>query len=188
MSDHVAAAAETREAGLTLHPLLATKVNFASAQNGVAVIKRLGIENGRAEPVENIRLTLSANPAILREKTWTIDRIPPGTTLQLTDLETPLDTTLLGGLDEAEFGQIEFRLTAQDEGDVTQSHRIEMLARDEWGGLAEMDNILAAFVSPTGASLPPSRPTLPVARCALPRAGTTGRGTSQPTRASIVSA
>lgn len=148
MSDDITGASETQEAGLSLHPLLATKVNFATAQNGVAVIKRLGIENGRAEPIENIRLTLSANPAILREKTWTIDRIPAGTTLQLTDLETPLDTTLLGGLDEAEFGQIEFRLTVQGEEEATQSHRIEMLARDEWGGLAEMDNILAAFVSP----------------------------------------
>ncbi|PWL16429.1 DNA helicase [Falsochrobactrum shanghaiense] len=133
---------------LILHPALATKVNFASAQNGLAVIKRLGIENCRSEPVETVRLTLSANPAIFREKTWVIDRIAAGTTLQLGDLETALDTALLGGLDEAEFGQLEFRLSVKGAEDVTSTHRIEMLARDEWGGLTEMDNILAAFVSP----------------------------------------
>ncbi|HQU69964.1 MAG TPA: DUF3320 domain-containing protein [Albidovulum sp.] len=148
MPDDILPATETGKAGLILNPVLATKVNFATAQNGVAVIKRLGIENGGAEPFENVRLTLSANPAIVREKTWTIDRIPAGTTLHLNDLETPLDTALLGGLDEAEIGQIKFRLAAQGEDDVISPHRIEMLARDEWGGLAEMDNILAAFVSP----------------------------------------
>lgn len=48
-------------------------------------------------------------------------------------LETPLDNALLGGLDEAEIGQLEFRLVARDADDITLSHRIEMLARDEWG-------------------------------------------------------
>ncbi|SIR12987.1 Protein of unknown function [Paracoccus thiocyanatus] len=51
-------------------------------------------------------------------------------------------------MDEAEIGQLEFRLSVKGAEDVTFTHRIEMLARDEWGGLAEMDNILAAFVSP----------------------------------------
>lgn len=148
MPDDMPAVTETEKPGLILHPLLATKVNFATAQNGVAVIKRLSIENARAESAENIRLTLSASPAILRGKTWSIDRISAGTTLHLTDLETPLDTALLGGLDEAEVGQIEFHLTAQGVDDTTYSYLIEMLARDEWGGLAEMENILAAFVSP----------------------------------------
>ncbi|WP_291237599.1 DUF3320 domain-containing protein [Gemmobacter sp.] len=133
---------------MILHPVLAARVNFATAQNGVAIIKRLGIENFGPDPVENIRLTLSANPAILREKTWTIDRIPAGTTLQLGDLETPLDTVLLSGLDEAEIGQLELRLTARGLEETTHPYPIEMLARDEWGGLAEMENILAAFVSP----------------------------------------
>ncbi len=136
------------DAPLVLHPQLATKVNFATAQNGVVVIRRLGIENPGVDPVQNLRLTLSASPAILREKTWVIDRIAPETTLQLGDLETPLDTALLAGLDEAEFGQLDFRLSAEGREDVVLTHRIEMLARDEWGGLAEMDNILAAFVSP----------------------------------------
>ena len=148
MPEDMPAMTEMGKPRLTLHPALATKVNFATAQNGVAVIKRLGIENCSAEPVESIRLTLSANPAILREKIWTIDRIPAGTTLHLNDLETTLDTALLGGLDEAEIGQIELRLTAQGVDVTTHTHPIEMLARDEWGGLAEMDNILAAFVSP----------------------------------------
>lgn len=152
MSDETIAALPTEElqtpAALVLHPVLASKVNFATAQNGVAVVKRLGIENIGTEPANGIRLTLCARPGILREKTWTIDRIAGGTTLLLTDLETQLDTALLGGLDEAEIGQLEFRLSAEGIAETIATHPIEMLARDEWGGLAEMDNILAAFVSP----------------------------------------
>lgn len=136
------------DSGAILHAGLATKVNFASAQNGVAVLKRLGIENTGPEALEGLRLTLTARPAILREKTWTIDRIAPGTTVALRDLETQCDTPRLAGLDEAEIGQIELRLSVPGRADVTSTHRIEMLARDEWGGLAEMDNVLAAFVSP----------------------------------------
>ncbi|WP_347138260.1 DUF3320 domain-containing protein [Paracoccus sp. SSK6] len=133
---------------LALHPVLAAKVNFATAQNGVAVVKGLEIGNTGTEPVRDIRLTLSASPAILREKTWAVDRIAPGATVQLTDLETPLDTAMLAGLDEAEIGLLHFRLSAEGLEEAETTHRIEMLARDEWGGLAEMDNILAAFVSP----------------------------------------
>lgn len=142
------ATATEKTAGLGMHPVVATKVNFATAQNGVAIVKRLTIENPSPDAVENIRLVLSAAPAILREKTWTIDRIPAGATLQLSDLETPLDTALLAGLDEAEVGQITFQLTADGVESQRSTHPIEMLARDEWGGLVEMDNILAAFVSP----------------------------------------
>ncbi|RRH73823.1 DUF3320 domain-containing protein [Falsigemmobacter faecalis] len=148
MPDDLHAIARADTPGLILHPVLATKVNFATAQNGVAVIKRLSIENPGPDPVAGLRLTLTASPAIFREKTWTIDRIAAGTTLNLSDLETPLDNALLGGLDEAEIGQIAFRLSAAGLEEVTAPHPIEMLARDEWGGLAEMDNILAAFVSP----------------------------------------
>ena len=61
-----------------LHAALPTKVNFATAQNGVAAIKQLGIENAGTEMIERVRLTLSARPALLRDKTWTIDRIAAG--------------------------------------------------------------------------------------------------------------
>lgn len=133
---------------LSLELSLARKVNFASAQNGVAVVKRISVHNSGAQAVEGVELSLTASPAILRPKTWRMDRIAAGGSVSLTDLDTPLDNAILGGLDEAEIGQLEFRLSAKDVEQQVETHRIELLARDEWGGLAEMDNILAAFVSP----------------------------------------
>ena len=61
--------------GLVLHISAAAKVNLATAQNGVAVIKDLRIENLGPDAVEGRRLRLTARPAILREKTWVIERI-----------------------------------------------------------------------------------------------------------------
>lgn len=133
---------------VVLKAVLAGKVNFASAQNGVSVLRSLRLVNEGTAAAVNVTLGLSATPAILRDKTWRIDRIAAGAGIDLGDLETPLDTAILGGLDEAEIGQINFQISI--DGQVTDQtrHRIELLARDEWGGLAEMENILAAFVSP----------------------------------------
>ncbi|HWL55816.1 MAG TPA: DUF4011 domain-containing protein [Paracoccus sp. (in: a-proteobacteria)] len=124
------------------------KVNFACSQNGTPVLRGLRITNTGEVAARDVILTLTASPAILRDKEWRIDEIAPGAEVSLTDLDTPLDTQLLGGLDEAEIGQLSFRLTVGE--DVAEELRqpIELLARDEWGGLAEMESILAAFVSP----------------------------------------
>lgn len=131
----------------TIHTVVARKVNFASAQNGAAVIKELRVHNPGPAALERVEVELTATPAILRPKVWRIDRIAPGTTVTIADLDTPLDPAILGGLDEAELGQLSLRLTAPGH-DVTQTHAVELLARDEWGGLTEMDTLLAAFVSP----------------------------------------
>lgn len=109
-----------------VHLSAAAKVNFASAQNGVAVIKDLRIENHGPVALEGVRLNLTARPAILREKTWVIDRIAAGGSVRISDLETALDPVMLGGLDEAEFGQLAFHLSADGLDDVTIMHPIEM--------------------------------------------------------------
>ncbi|MTH77047.1 DUF3320 domain-containing protein [Paracoccus aestuariivivens] len=133
---------------LSLMVVLRKKINFASSQNGVSVLREVRIANGGGVAASDVTLHLSASPAVLRERTWKIDRIAPGAEVSLTDLDTPLDTAILGGLNEAEFGRIDLRLAIGGETVAESSERIELLARDEWGGLSEMENIVAAFVSP----------------------------------------
>ncbi len=125
-----------------------SKVNFASAQNDVAIIQRLAIDNPTDEPLVDVRVTLRAAPSIVREKIWSVDRIAPSSELPLRDLSTPLDIERLAGLDEAEIGEVEFRVEAQGTETIVEKCRIELLARDEWGGVGDMAQILAAFVSP----------------------------------------
>ena len=131
---------------LSYHAL--QRVNCASAQNDVAVIRRLAIENPTKEALTDVRITLRAAPSIIREKTWTLDRIAPESEFEVRDISTPLDIEGLAGLDEAEVGELEFRVEADGLETIVEKSRIELLARDEWGGVRDMAQILAAFVSP----------------------------------------
>ena len=124
------------------------RVNFASAQNDVAIIEGITVENPTDEALTDIRITLRAAPPVIREKTWTIDRVAPESHLSVRDISTPLDIERLKGLDEAEIGELEFRMEAQGFQTIVEKRRIELLARDEWGGVRDMAQILAAFVSP----------------------------------------
>ena len=124
------------------------RVNFACAQNDVSIIERLVIDNRTENALTDVRITLRAAPSIIREKIWTVDRITQDTELEVRDLATPLDFERLAGLDEAEIGELEFRVEAQGRPTIVEKSRIELLARDEWGGLRDMAQILAAFVSP----------------------------------------
>ena len=143
---------ETREhtepANVSLQHRALRRVNFASAQNDVAIVEEITVQNPTEEALTDIRVTLRASPPIIREKTWTIDRVAPESDLSVSDLSTPLDIERLQGLDEAEMGELEFRMEAQGLETIVEKRRIELLARDEWGGVGDMAQILAAFVSP----------------------------------------
>ena len=149
---------ETRDehiepANVSLRHRALRRVNFASAQNDVAIVEEITVHNPTDEALTDIRVTLRAAPPIIREKTWTIDRVAPGSDLSVRDLSTPLDIERLQGLDEAEMGELEFRMEAQGLETIVEKPRIELLARDEWGGVGDMAQILAAFVSPNDAAV-----------------------------------
>ncbi|PWR17605.1 DUF3320 domain-containing protein [Zavarzinia compransoris] len=133
---------------LVLTAMVVQRVNFASAQNGVGVLKTISLRNGGDTPIEGISVVLSCQPPVLRPREWRVDRIAPSTEVPLRDLATPLDMALLYGLNEAEIGTLDLTVRQGNETILHEERRIELLARDEWGGLPEMDEILAAFVSP----------------------------------------
>lgn len=127
------------------------RVNFASAQNDVGAVRKLTRKNNTQESLDDLTITLTANPPVIREKTWKIDRLAPESEITIRDLSTPLDIGRLAGLNEAEIGELRFVVDSPD-GRLAEEHRrLELLARDEWGGVGDMAQILAAFVSPNDA-------------------------------------
>ena len=125
------------------------RVNFASAQNDVAVIKSLTlVNNSETEPVSRVVVTAKSDPPIFREKSWTLDRIPAEGEVAIRDLSLPLDMQRLGGLTEAEKGTLTIEVLVEGEVALTHKRTLDMLARDEWGGTPDMAQLLAAFVSP----------------------------------------
>ncbi|QAX28839.1 DUF3320 domain-containing protein [Leisingera sp. NJS204] len=143
----------TVEEGQNLRVAFSTtdKVNFSSAQNGVSILRKITLINGTDAPLENLAISIESSPSVIKPKTWTMDRLGPGEERNLSDLETPLNDTLLSGLNEAEFGQLTLKVSANDTELFREERRIEMLARDEWGGIGDMAHLLAAYVSPNDA-------------------------------------
>ena len=143
-----APAPSRKQTKLRIEWVCAGRVNFASAQNNAAVIKSLSIANGTETTRSNIKVTLTSSPPVFKPKTWVIDQLAPDQDYALQDLNLPLDHIKLGGLNEAETGRITVSVETDAGIQAEISQDIDLLARDEWGGVADMAGILAAFVSP----------------------------------------
>lgn len=127
---------------------IAGSFTYASYQNAIPVVRSIRIENVGGRQHENVRIDLTSSPAFLRAKSWTVDRLLPGDSLPLGDRKVDLDADYLAGLNEAERGEITLRLSAG--GALLDERRfpVRLLARDEWGGVADMAQLLPAFVMP----------------------------------------
>ena len=61
---------------VTIHSEMAEKLNFACHQSAFAFLRELRVENNDSQRrLEDVRVTLSCNPAFLKPKSWTLDRI-----------------------------------------------------------------------------------------------------------------
>lgn len=125
-----------------------TKTTFAAAQNYIPILRRIAVSNESEQPFNKLRLTMHPHPAFCKSKEWAIDRLPALDDIEINDLQVTLDFAVLDRLNEAEHGQLTFRLFDDEKLLDEQIVPIELLARDEWGGSTEMSQILAAFVSP----------------------------------------
>jgi len=128
-------------------------LNFASWQNSVPFLKSIEIRNSTSEPLTNVRLTIDATPDFLRPKSWHIERIAAGEIFSILDRNVDLDSAFLTGLNEAERCTVRFRLLQPGEILAEESRDIRLLARDEWGGMPSMAELLPAFVLPNDPAL-----------------------------------
>ncbi|MCY4259333.1 MAG: DUF4011 domain-containing protein, partial [Rhodobacteraceae bacterium] len=140
---------------ISLETNLASCVNFASAQNDIPVIRRLALLNNGQDVATDLKVSVSATPPVIRTKTWAIDSLVPDESLTLHDLATPLDLGALAGLNETERGTLCFQVLQGSERVVSETHELSLLAKDHWGGLAEMDRLIAAYVSPNDGHIAP---------------------------------
>lgn len=125
-----------------------SRVNFASAQNSTPVLRGLCVRNVGDQTLRGVRLVMTPQPAFCREKSWVLPDIASGEAFEIADRDLSLDHGFLDGLDEAEHGGMTFQLRSGDKTVAETIAPIELLARDEWGGVGGMAQILAAFVAP----------------------------------------
>lgn len=146
---------EPKPKELKIHATLVSKLNLADFQNSIPVIHELRILNETSERYLNATLTLTSSPEVLKPKSWRIEEVAAESFRSIPGLDLVLDGPLLTRLTEAEMSTFSFVLEADSkeaEGGrkvVAQLDQVvELLPRNQWGGLRHIPDMTAAFVQP----------------------------------------
>ncbi len=116
---------------------IAPKINLAFHQNSVPTVIELIIINESEAPLKDVELVLSST-SFFQTKSWHVDLVAPNQHYHIKDIDIQLDGTLLARLTEAETIQVSFVLLASGEKVATRDIPIELLARNQWGGIGHM--------------------------------------------------
>lgn len=129
----------------------ATKLNLASFQNSVPALLELAVVNDTASQLAELSVYLTSEPAFVKPRTWNLDSVGPGESYHLSDLDVRLDGSLLSRLTEAEPAVLRFELRSTKQPKVVMAEHesnVELLARNQWGGIGNLPEMVAAFVQP----------------------------------------
>lgn len=157
--------------GVRIDAAIAGKIGFASHQNAVPLVQELRLGQDGPDALDTLVLSLTADPPFLVPRTWTIDRLAPGTLPEIADRRVDLNATFLGDLTESLSGTVSLTLACAGEVLAELRTPVEVLARGEWGGLGTMAELLPAFVMPND---PAVAHVLKAASDALVRSGRDG--------------
>jgi hypothetical protein len=100
---------------------------------------------------ERLVVSASSDPCFFKTKQWRIDAIGAGQSCRISTLDLQLDGPLLARLSEAEQARVRFELHGAEPGRdplFTSEHDVELLPRNQWGGLSHLPEMVAAFVQP----------------------------------------
>ena len=127
---------------------LAPSLNLAFHVNAIPLIRDLVVNAPEDRDLRSVVLTMEADPPFARQAVWNIDAVPAGGSRRLMRCDTVLDAKLFAGLKEATTACVSFVLKADDQGLWRETVELRLLARDEWGGISNLPEILCAFVRP----------------------------------------
>jgi hypothetical protein len=133
---------------IAIHAEIAPRITFASHQNDVAVIADLAIANPTSEDLENLTLHISAEPTVISERDWHIDRLAAGSEMRIRDRRISIAGGMLSELTERLRADVRIELRQHEDILAEVIHPIMALAQNEWGGARYMPELLAAFVTP----------------------------------------
>lgn len=143
--------AEGVEARIRLEAALVGKLNLADFQNAVPMLKDLRIANETEEAVQEVDLRIEAVPPFLKPKVWHVESFAKGDVYRIPDLDVQLDGPFLTRLTEAEQATVKLSLRLRADPAVelaTLERSVDLLPRNQWGGLSHMPDLVAAFVQP----------------------------------------
>ncbi|WP_404689085.1 hypothetical protein [Raoultella planticola] len=133
--------------GIKAQVSIAHKLGFTSHQNAVPLLRELILHNESEETFQDLTLHLRTAPAVLEDKKWNIDRLLPGTSLDIRDRDVKLNAKWLAELTESVLCEVTISLCQGEEEIFITHYSLEALAKNEWGGSA-MIELLPSFIIP----------------------------------------
>ncbi|MDR3104230.1 MAG: DUF3320 domain-containing protein [Yokenella regensburgei] len=126
---------------------IARKLGFTSHQNAVPLLRELVLHNESEQTFQNLTLRLQTMPAVLEVKQWNIDRLLPGSFLDIRERDVKLNAEWLAELTESVACEVTLSLRQGDDDIFTRNYPLEALAKNEWGGNAMLE-LLPSFIMP----------------------------------------
>ena len=142
---------ETPPPTVRLQISAAKKLNLAAFQNAVPALNELVIVNETSSPISELTVQLVSQPPFVKPRIWNVESVGAGESYHLRDLDVQLDGALLSRLTEAESASLHFELRSRKQSDeILARHEstVELLARNQWGGIGHLPEMMAAFVQP----------------------------------------
>ena len=133
---------------IKIEGVIANKIGFASHQNAVPVLRELTVHNEGEVDYNDLELELVADPPFLEGKIWRLDRLGKDSNLHISDRNLTLNAGYLADLAESLAATLVLRLRCKDEVLASQTFSVELLSKNEWGGVNSMPELLPAFAMP----------------------------------------
>lgn len=131
----------------------ASKLNLADFQNSVPLLRELTIVNDSDRQLFQVQVRLASYPPFLKSKSWSIEACDAKSIYIIRDCDVSLDGVMLGKLSEAETSTMTFTVvekagTGEERVLSIEERKVELLPRNQWGGLSHLPDLVAAFVQP----------------------------------------
>ena len=123
-------------------------INYAMQQHGAVAIQSVTVRNLSDEDLENVDLQITAAPSFALPLTQHIDRIAAHKSVTVSRPKLMLCGEYLAGLTEKVAGVLQIELQKGEETLVSERVETTVFAFDEWHGLEQYPELLAAFVTP----------------------------------------
>lgn len=124
------------------------RISFAILQNSVPALHSIEIHNEGETTLENAKLIISSSPNFFVSKNFNLPPITAGERYRLETVDLEYDHGLFSKLTEAEKGILYARVVVDGHPVNEAVFPIELLARNQWSGLSEFPESIAAFVQP----------------------------------------
>lgn len=131
------------------------KLNLAAFQNAVPALQELVIVNETSSPISDLTVQLTSEPPFIKPRVWNVESVGAGESYHLRDIDVQLDGALLSRLTEAESASLRVELRSRHSDNILAKHEavVELLARNQWGGIGHLPEMVAAFVQPNDTAI-----------------------------------